>query len=442
MYLKFDPKSILISSFFLFIALGNFPRIIQIPFLNKHVVASELLLYSLSIVFFLPSPKFIKNLSRCTSLQFFLIVIIVSLLVGLYKYGFLITPILYNLRLIIMVTSSSVIGYVFYLKYGVFFGNVLVTYINAYFLASLISLLILFLFPQSDELWKELTSFGVNFLGDPHNNRLVSVYFDPNYFSNIIVLPIFFSLVSFLLTGKIWYLLSFIFFIVSLILTGSRSGLGIFVLQFFSTLAIIFRLKYLPKQFLSRLNYTTLLSILFLLICFPIYKQSFFSTLLRFTGMHNDGSTHMRIDSFIFGLKMLKENIFLGMGYNFMQPYTEEFRGHASVDSSVLNVLVSLGVPLFIFSIVWFFLAFKNALSRLFSTEITQEFRLFFLVFMAYVILSILFSSLFNNILFYQFWVVPVISLLTYFFFATNAITQKNQKIHCKNQAKATTISP
>lgn len=106
----------------------------------------------------------------------------ISLTIGIIKTPDNIEGVFYSFRLMLMLIATFSIGYTLkdYEKI-VNFKYIVNTYINVYIILSIISILILIAFPESTELWGFLSSIGIYFNGDPHINRIVSTYFDPNF---------------------------------------------------------------------------------------------------------------------------------------------------------------------------------------------------------------------------------------------------------------------
>ncbi|MCW5198081.1 hypothetical protein F1Z41_07815 [Clostridium perfringens] len=83
------------------------------------------------------------------------------------------------------------------------------------------------IWPNSIDYYSFLSKFNIYLLNpDPHINRIISTYLDPNYLSAILIIPINLTLILILKEKKkLKFLISFLLLVATLIGTVSRSGL-------------------------------------------------------------------------------------------------------------------------------------------------------------------------------------------------------------------------
>lgn len=132
-----------------------------------------------------------------------------------------------------------------------------------------------------------------------------------------------------------------------------------------------------------------------------------------------EGSALLRLESFLIGFDVLQNHPIFGVGYNYGVVFAEsrtlvsEHEGvQVGFDSSLLTMAVNFGLVATLGFLILLFRWFRRlwlALARL------SEAQSLFLLIISYLLVTILFSSFFNNILFYQFWLVPVVALCRYF---------------------------
>ena len=87
------------------------------------------------------------------------------------------------IRFNLLIMSGLVLGKIAHKYYG---DNVVLfqkQIIKIFFYNLILSSLILYIFPNSTDLWVFLKSINITIYGDPHVNRLVSFFFDPNFYS-------------------------------------------------------------------------------------------------------------------------------------------------------------------------------------------------------------------------------------------------------------------
>lgn len=198
--------------------------------------------------------------------------------------------------------------------------------------------------------YPDLTLLAREFGYDPHRNRLVSTFLDPNFAGAYLVLSLILALslksrplLKLLITGLL---------VIGLILTFSRSA-------WIMTAAALFLFGLIRSR---RLLLFSLL--IFFLAYFLIPRVQ-----TRISGLTDpDDSAKLRFISWSRAWEIYRENPFLGVGFNLYRPAQERFGffdfganstevgGHAGAgsDSSFLLVLATTGpIGLLIFILLW-----------------------------------------------------------------------------------------
>ena len=325
-----------------------------------------------------------------------LILIIVNVFV--YKFGFsaMLKAIMYLIRFVFGILSAFLFA-----KYVKSIGkkNDLLKFINLFYvIACVIGFFQYLFFPTALEWYSLFDKIGVNWVGDPHESRLVTTDFDPNFFSSCLLIGV--SVNAYLLKtrflqdktifeyAKIKYYCIFIIYFIALILTKSRSGIiGLFV---------ILLLTYLSYLNFKKLNINYLV--------FGIVAVNIFTALLAFSNfavfprLRNilDPSVGARFSSWAKSFSVIKDTYFLGIGYNLFPAYNTTILGVAQsnsssgVDSSLLFILITTGIIGFALMIFHYVFLLKG------------KSREFVILFIASVVVCN-----FNNLLFYSMWVFP-----------------------------------
>ncbi|MBF7696390.1 hypothetical protein, partial [Acinetobacter rathckeae] len=128
----------------------------------------------------------------------------------------------------------------------------------------------------------------------------------------------------------------------------------------------------------------------------------------------NDGSTFARIESFNIGNYLFWKEPFLGYGYNFSINLQKQLRGGGiALDSSLQTILVSFGFigSTFLGLII---VAFIYSLYQKYKKQDNQQRKMIYSCYILYLIVSILFMSIFNQLMLYPFWLIPIVSFGIY----------------------------
>jgi hypothetical protein len=334
-------------------------------------------------------------------------------MIGLIRFGFDQVAFLYMIRFIMIFIVASSLAVAAYKKfknrYDILFKKIL----SFYTVGLIIGYLIYIFFPRSNQLWSFLSAHGIVFHGDPHTNRFISTYFDPNFYSIIAIIPLLLSLLLYKKTTHFIYLLFALFFIISIFLTVSRSGTAslIILLTYLLTskLLIIFKTRKIKKNTISSI----LIIFIFILILYPLYSQKINTLLGRVANIKYDESAYSRYLSFLFAVDIIKKYSFFGMGYNYLAPYMLSRGMQSSVDSSILAAICNFGI---LFTLIIFFMVFIFLINLYKKIKSLNDTNLSFFVkiLYSYLIIVIFFASNLNNILFYFFWILPVTFILFY----------------------------
>lgn len=194
--------------------------------------------------------------------------------------------------------------------------------------------------------YSDLAKLAAQFGYDPHKNRLVSTFLDPNFTAAYLVLGLSLVLsISNSVQGNLkkWYGLVGAVLFVALIFTFSRSGWVMF-----SAVLFLYGVLRSPK----------LLAVAFLAATFAYFAVPRVQT--RISGLTDpDDSARLRLISWSNALTIFKNTPVFGVGYNLYRPAQERYGffdyrdlegGHAGAgsDSSFLLILATTGTVGFI----------------------------------------------------------------------------------------------
>ena len=426
------PHAFLAFSFF-YLVLGNSTRLIPTSPGTDNLSLGEFGLYALTTGCLMFHRKLL--LFNLKSLLPFALFLALSSVYGAMLNGFSASALFYSVRLLLLLASGLTAGY--YL-FSIFKGDLLKVvnyFLGTYLCVALLAFVIYVTFPDSRDLWTFLRGFGVEFFGDPHQRRLVSSYFDPNYYGAIAVFPFTLSVLAYQRVWKTRYLLLAGLFAVSVVLTGSRSGIATLA-AVVGVFALSGVLHLVTKRRVKRSLLIVIPAALFLFaLASPVYLNALTRTWSRIAALSTDASAQARFSSFELGFSLFAEQPIFGVGYNYLLIYAQRARGLTSLDSSLQVILVNFGAvgTLFIAALVfWWGVTLWRRFSgggQTFAFRCTRYFLL-------YLFVVIVFTSQFNNVLFYQFWLFPVLALATYLLrcSATTIGTSKDASITSKSE--------
>jgi O-antigen ligase len=407
---------ILFASFYLVI--GNIPRFVSLPGFRDNLLITEFLLYLLTFFVVLLLPKLIARL--IISLGGIVSIILLSFVAGALREGFQIVPLSYALRLIFLMVAGYVFGYSLYKVDGNRLVRTLQRFSFIYLALALTGFALYIAFPDSVQLWELLDGYGIRFNGDPHQRRLLSSYFDPNFYSSIACIGVLSSLLAYHYSRRLRYLLISLIIVLSILLSSSRSGIAtLFAVLLLALFQVSSHL--LKKGTFSR-RFGAILPILLVSVVAlsPIYIEPINRAVQRI--IQPDESAQVRLRSFETGQELFALSPILGLGYNYLAVHAEELRdGLSSVDSSPQATLINFGILgtfLIGLCIGWFFLKLYTQLRSVYE-PVRQNYRLVLWYLNGYVLVIVIFSSQFNNVLYYPFWLFPIVALYTYLWLNT-----------------------
>jgi hypothetical protein len=323
-----------------------------------------------------------------------------------------------------MVLSGLIVGELIFLKVRSNIREFCSYWLRSYSLCCLLGFLIFLAFPSSAKLWLFLKSIGIPFRGDPHEMRFISPYFDPNFFGAIAVIPFLLSWHIKKTDSLLWYRWSYLFFAVTIILTWSRSGIATFLF----TLSFLILQKLSNKAFFQRKGVLILIGIgvlFFLVLGISAEQAQYFSR--RIFGITHDWSALSRLFSFQWGAQLFLKYPF-GVGYNYLAIFLEEL---SSVGSSLLATLICFGAPIFlIICILYVFFCVRECFRFQKIKKVSPILYRWYLSFFVYLQIVVFFTSWFNNILYFQFWLIPMIAIFRYFSLLRDMLADDAGKFH------------
>lgn len=335
---------------------------------------------------------------------------------------------LYSIRAIATIGVSIVVTNVLK-KYKISRDNIFNYIIDNYLIVVAIGIIQLIFFSEALNFYNVFYRLGIYYPNpDPHIGRLVSTYFDPNFLSACLIIPLILSLDFYSKTGKYHYLIKTIIFIVTIILTVSRSGvLGVCIALFvygISNIKTKDKKIILDKSLLKNRATIVILSTGFIFVflaCFTnvrVFKRIFASV--------DDPSTYARIEDWTrasnnsqdeetdtddnnikIGNNRALKTIF-GIGYNMIgfSDFNED-KGQSSIfgnDSSLILIYISSGI----IGTAYFAYFVINRLIKSYKSRFEFKNNISMI---AIVITSLIICN-FNNLLFYILWLFPIFVLL------------------------------
>ena len=390
-----------LALFGMFLALGNLFRLVESPLFSDSLMISEAILYMSAFI----SAFFLRFFTKWIfAICPLILAIFCSFIYGWHLQGWDVHASLYAFRLIALIVTMSVLAKICFERYKgslqLFFSYLCKAYGVSLFLGFILYLF----FPDSEKLWLFLGQYHVGFQGDPHIGRFVSVYFDPNYYSCIAGLAFLLSSYLYTMTKKRRYQALSFLFLLSGLLTWSRSGIALLVaILGFRGWVFVKSCRVTQKG----IFFTGFFS-LFLCLYIGIYHEEMMIFWERTFHFFEDESALCRLRTFQFGLDLLAKYPLFGVGINFLYRYAIEGIGLNSIDSSLLSLLIQIGVIPFLVLIMYG--SYRSfALQKIYRLWKEKEERApyFFSWFLFYGLGVVFFSSQFNNLLFYPFWLLP-----------------------------------
>jgi len=411
-YWKCDIDRFCFLIFYLYICSGNLSRFISFGAFKDNLLITEFLLYVFCFLRLITDNRFNFRYVKFLGIA---LVLFASSFYGAILNKFDFGSTLYSVRLILMILAGIQMGELFFKKFGCAIENFYRYISSLYFVLTILGFGIYFVFRHSTEFWQVLAGIGIIFGGDPHIGRYVSVYFDPNYFAAIGSIPFITMYRLNCLGPSIRTVIKLSILSLSVWLSWSRSGIATF---FF--MAVYFFVEWFMQNRMRILKNKWLFNICGGLVFFAVALAIRFDDAFRFFSKlihtRTDGTAFARWDSFKLGLAILSDYPLFGVGYNYLRLFVKGILGGSSVDSSVLATVVNFGlIPSSLF-VVMFVVWSVNFISSYNSIkEKDKEVFLSSRAFFAYLLFVIIFTCHFNNVLYYQFWLVPVVAIFTYY---------------------------
>jgi len=391
--------NVCIFVFFIFIVFGNALRIIPAQSWQGNFLITEIFVGLSSLLAF-----FFLKISMKKMLFFlsFAMVVIFSTTYGTIHNGFNFYCFLYAPRLVMMVFSSMILGEIFYQKFSNDVISFFKFFVNVFLISTFCGFLIYFFLPNSIEFWLYLQQYNITFNGDPHQGRFISMFFDPNFYATIAIMPLIMS--CFLLKHNKFYSVVLLVFLISVFLTISRSGIG----TGFLTLMMIGMIN-LKRQWRISFFSVFMIILFFLVVTIVIWmKSDFFIALChRFIYMMEDPSAASRFNTMQKGIDILSNNLLLGTGYNYLE--------RLLVDSSVIVTFITFGSIISIIGLIIFLTWSFSSWQRV--KKLSVEHKLLqnaYQCFYVYLLAVIVFSCQFNDVLYMQFWLILFLSTFSY----------------------------
>ncbi len=402
----------ILAVFFVVMVIGNALRFLPI---SKDLVAigsvntTEMFFYLVSIVVLFLTPKYILRfpleylgIYACFLLSF----LIAS--IRLQEVPFL--PLSHNIRVLLYFLSTYVVGLTYYKLYHNDLIKLLNFILKIFVINVIVAWVLYLVFPTAVHIWDILQGYGIMYDGDYNLNRLLGTTFDPNFFGNILIFPIMMSLFLIEKTEKKIYFFTFLFFAFSIMFTVSRSsllGLSIALVLYHLISLKMFITKFKIKKSLLFNLVIFIAAIVGIIILSPEQAERYFN---RFFGISTDLSARHRYNDMMLAFDLLSdyETLIRGIGFNFFRHL--KLTSLSTIDSSILTILVSLGVPMFTVVIALFVKLFK-------FIRPTDPLLLAFYrqVFLIYLVASLVICN-FNNLLFFVYWVFWVLPFISYFY--------------------------
>lgn len=378
---------LLLFSFALFLISGNFFRLFPLYPFPSHLSVVEVALYSLAFPLYFSKLRKSHILALC---------IIASTLYGSMLHGLHLASVLYSFKLIAMIAAGVAIGESLFRKFGAEIEQCLGYLVRIFVVILFIGIAIFIVFPKAHYFFQFLQNYGIHFTGDPHQRRFISPFFDPNYYSAIACIPL-------ILTWFLGKRITFSLIFMSILLSFSRSGIATAALILILMGVFHWIHQRRPRWGQLFLGITLVAALAAVL---AIYSNEFNYFVDRLLHISQDNSAHARLLTFQKGAQFFWHYPFFGVGYNYLSQLLQNEMGILSLDSSLLSTLVNFGlIPCLAFllwGVYWSVNSFKQKSHPVFSWLYI------------YLLICIFFTSQFNNLLYYQYWMIPMIALFTY----------------------------
>ncbi|WP_338595362.1 O-antigen ligase family protein [Clostridium baratii] len=284
--------------------------------------------------------------------------------------------------------------------------------INCYLIVAILGIIQIIVWPIAVNFYSILSKMGVYLLNpDPHINRIISTYLDPNYLGAILIIPITLNLILLIKEKKkIRNLITLAILCSVLIGTVSRSALIGLVLSLIITFILIMIKLDSTKRILINKKMLILMYVLSIIIPIIVIINLDSSRLLqRIVMFKDDPSALARFTNWRYSLSIVDNNQLLGIGYNMLGFYTGNTESMTSfgVDASLLLVLITTGIIGLITYVSYYINIIKKCIYFI------KKERYIFSALLG-IIISSLVMSFFNNLLFYPLWMLPFFIVINF----------------------------
>ena len=341
-----------------------------------------------------------------------------------YKISDMIYGVLYPIRLFIYILICSVFAN--FLKYNEYkFDHFIDKYIKFYIIVCIIGGIQLLIFPIAFDYYNILKNMGIYILNpDPHINRLISTYLDPNFLGIILCIPFMLSLSRYMVTRKNKYIFYTIIIVITEIATSSRSGIIAIAISFVVFFISSFKVNEKKIKINKRLFLITLFIFIIITIIIIFYGDKI-RVIDRIINFREDGSAQARFLNWKLSFNLISENLIIGIGYNmlgFVTGNTETIGGFG-LDASLLLIWVTTGN----LGLLIYISYFTNLIKRI--LYLRNDKNIYYSSGIIGILLGSLCASFFNNLLFYPLWFIPMLILSEFYILHYNT-----NKKECKNE--------
>ena len=409
-------QNIIIIYFALYMIIGNAGRFINVSWASDNLLITEVVLYILVISFYASKVKKIKELTKnnIEIIGIMITFLVFSLIGFIYHNGEYIKSIIYSIRIVLQLSATLMFASVLLSKYKKDILKVFNVIIYTFLGYTVVGWTMLLAFPESYKLWEVLADIGIKFNGDPHISRFMGTFFDPNYISSILIIPILICVYIYFNCEQVkrdWiYLIYSIYFTVCMLFTYSRSGiLGLAISSFIIMFIFVYRIVKKREKFDKKAKILSITAVSMLIVVLIFKAETIIRLISRFSNIFNDPSAQHRFIDFSKGIKFMFSSFYVslfGIGYNYVQYDLDTVLG--ALDSSIINTFICfgfIGTSILMYFLIKYFKKIIQGYKKLDSKFIKY--------FMVYIIAALVICN-FNNLLYYQFFIIPLLTLLNY----------------------------
>jgi len=416
--------AILLGVFVFHLGIGNLSRLAPVPWTGNDLPVGELVLYGTAAAYLAAHRRAWRSLGLIAPV---LLVFVLSYAFGLVAHGFALRPLLYLVRMVALLITVGAVGWVLAEAIPGLTARHRWRLLAPYLIAVPLGFAIRLAFPNSIDLWRDLGTIDVSFAGDPHVDRFVSAYLDPNFYATIAVIPLGLAVWLWWRSRRLGYAVFATVVLASIFGSGSRSGL--FTLGATVALVVVLEVRHQSRggrRLVLPDARTVVACVATALILSPFWMGALATTVVRVAGVATIGATAApvtggataapvagvvvdpsalaRVETASYGLEILAAHPITGLGYDYLTERTRRDLGIPSLDSSVLGTLCNLGIPLTVILIVLVFRSARSIRQRLAGTGDASRAFDWLLVYVGVVVVA---ASLVNNVLYYQYWLLP-----------------------------------